>query len=103
MSARCVDSTNFGSPVDPEVESSAFREEVLPFLTQGRQIFMRDRSTREIRLISRTPSGVQATADCLNPMVSANGRYVAYNSTADNLVSGDTGGRSMIYVFDTDT
>ncbi len=96
----------FGPDVDmagPEVESSAFREQVLPFLTQGRQIFMRDRSTREIRLISRTPSGVQATADCLNPMVSANGRYVAYNSTADNLVSGDTGGRSMIYVFDTDT
>ena len=34
---------------------------------------------------------------------SANGRYVAYQSRAGNLVRRDTGGRSSIFVFDTKT
>ncbi len=70
------------------------------YATYGQQIFMKYRQTREVFLASRNSSNLQANADCFNPMVSADGRYVAYDSTAANLVTEATGGRSMIYVFD---
>ncbi len=70
--------------------------------TSGQQIFIKFRQSREVVLASSTVIGLQANADCFNPSISADGRYVAYDSTASNVVSGAiTGGRSMIYVFDT--
>jgi Bacterial Ig domain len=73
------------------------------FATTGSQIFLKIRQTREVLLASITAGGVQANADCFNPVVSANGRYVAYDSLASNLVSATTGSRSMIYVYDCET
>ena len=70
--------------------------------TSGQQIFLRLRQSREVVLASSTVVGTQANEDCFNPSISADGRYIAYDSTASNIVSGAaTGGRSMIYVFDT--
>lgn len=70
--------------------------------TSGQQVFLKLRQSREVVLASSTVVGAQANADCFNPSISADGRYIAYDSTASNIVSGAiTGGRSMIYVFDT--
>ena len=70
--------------------------------TSGQQIFLKLRQSREVVLASSTVVGTQANADCFNPSISADGRYIAYDSIASNIVSGAaTGGRSMIYVFDT--
>ncbi len=70
--------------------------------TSRQQIFLKLRQSREVVLASSTVIGTQANADCFNPAISADGRYIAYDSTASNIVSGAiTGGRSMIYVFDT--
>jgi hypothetical protein len=77
--------------------------EISPFLTTGSQIFVRFRQTREIYLASLNGSGVQANADAFNPALSADGRYVAYDTAANNLVQENTGNRSMIYVFDVTT
>ena len=38
--------------------------------------------------------------DCNNPSVTADGRYVAFDSSASNLVPGDTNGRIDIFVYD---
>ena len=73
------------------------------FATTGQQIFLKYRQTREVQLVSRTASGTQANADAFNPKISANGRYIAYDSAAVNLSAEATGNRSMIYVVDTET
>lgn len=71
--------------------------------TSGQQIFVKYRESREVVLASINLSGQQANADCFDPSISADGRYVAYASRAGNLTSTATGGRSAIYVYDTET
>jgi Tol biopolymer transport system component len=44
--------------------------------------------------------GVQGNADTYFPAISADGRYVAFESHASNLVSGDTNGRWDVFVRD---
>lgn len=71
--------------------------------TSGQQIFVKNRQTREVTLASSDASGVPANADCFNPSISADGRYVAFDSRASNLIQEATGSRSMIYIYDTAT
>ncbi len=51
-------------------------------------IFVRDRLTDTTRLASVNSSGVQANGDSDDLCISADGRYVAFQSQASNLVSG---------------
>src|SRR6266511_4217921 len=51
-------------------------------------------------LVSVSSVGVQGDQDSERPSVSADGRFVAFASLSDNLVSGDTNGRSDIFVRD---
>jgi WD40 repeat protein len=50
--------------------------------------------------LSVSSSGEQADADSSRPSISADGRYVAWNSIASNLVGGDTNGFTDIFVRD---
>jgi len=50
--------------------------------------------------VSVSSSGVQANDGSLWASISADGRYVAFESGADNLVSGDTNGAPDIFVHD---
>lgn len=68
-------------------------------VTAGQQVFLKYRQSREVDLVSANLAGVQANADCFNPVISANGTYVAFDSRATNLGTSGTGGRSMIYVY----
>jgi hypothetical protein len=52
------------------------------------------------RLISRSSAGALANGDCTDPVVSANGRFVAFSSTATNLVDRDNNSFSDIFVHD---
>jgi Tol biopolymer transport system component len=64
-------------------------------------IFVRDRSTRKTRRISVGPAGAQANAESLGaPVISGNGRYVAFASLATNLVAGDANDITDIFVRD---
>jgi trimeric autotransporter adhesin len=51
--------------------------------------------------LSVATDGTQANGFSFSPTISANGRYVAFTSDADNLVHGDTNQRSDIFVRDT--
>jgi Tol biopolymer transport system component len=53
-----------------------------------------------IRLLTVGFGGVQPDSDSSQPVVSANGRYVAFTSAADDLIAGDDNGTSDVFVFD---
>jgi len=46
------------------------------------------------------PDGETANKPCLNPAISADGRYVAFATTADNMFKDDTKNTSDIFVYD---
>jgi Tol biopolymer transport system component len=63
-------------------------------------VFVRDRVTGVTQRVSVSSAGSQGTDDSFSPAISADGRYVAFASSAPNLVSGDTNGRDDIFVRD---
>ena len=67
--------------------------------TNGVQdIFVHDRVTGATRRVSVDSSGAQANCDSSFSSISADGRYVAFDSCASNLVAGDTNGERDIFV-----
>jgi Tol biopolymer transport system component len=50
--------------------------------------------------ISVSSSGAQGNGNSAGPAISADGRYVAFASDANNLVAGDTNGRTDVFVRD---
>jgi Tol biopolymer transport system component len=63
-----------------------------------RDIFVRDLSALTTELVSVDSSGAQANEGSSVPSISADGQTVAFNSTASNLVAGDTNGFQDIFV-----
>jgi len=63
-------------------------------------VFLRDCISGHTELISVTLNGTQANGDSHYPSVSSDARYVAFISSASNLVAGDTNGFYDIFVFD---
>jgi Tol biopolymer transport system component len=66
-------------------------------------IFLRDRLLRKTIRVSVAANGEQANGDSQTPVISGDGRFVAFTSTATNLVPGDTNGVADIFLFDRDT
>lgn len=58
-------------------------------------IFVHDRQTGQTTRISVDNSGNQGNAESSNPLISANGEYVAFLSHADNLVADDSHGQGL--------
>jgi archaellum component FlaF (FlaF/FlaG flagellin family) len=71
--------------------------------TPGRDIFVHDRQTGEITLVSINSDSVQANDESYFPAISGDGRYVVFTSFATNLVSGDTNGKRDIFLHDRQT
>ncbi|MHB8516683.1 MAG: hypothetical protein ACYDCT_15020, partial [Dehalococcoidia bacterium] len=63
-------------------------------------VFVRDRATGTTRRVSVSSAGVQADGDSDNPVLSADGRYVAFESDAASLVPGDTNRAKDVFVHD---
>lgn len=63
-------------------------------------VFVRDRQSGTTVRVSVDSLGVQANGSSNFPSISADGRYVAFQSSASNLVSGDTNGTSDVFVHD---
>jgi len=65
-------------------------------------VFVHDRTTGTVTRVSVASDGMQADAACRYPAISADGRYVAFESFAGNLVPGDTNGYFDVFVHDRD-
>jgi Tol biopolymer transport system component len=85
------------------------RSDLVPGDTNGRtDIFVRDLQTDTTERVSLTSAGAQATSPTGRddemffspPAISADGRYVAFDSLATDLVPGDTNGAADIFVRD---
>ncbi len=66
-------------------------------------VFVHDRQTGTTERVSVATGGTQATGSSLTPALSADGRFVAFYSSATNLVSGDSNGAADIFVHDRGT
>ncbi|WP_445248557.1 calcium-binding protein [Microcoleus sp. OTE_8_concoct_300] len=64
-------------------------------------IFVRDRLTNTTTGVSVDSAGNPANNGAYNPSISADGRFVAFESRASNIVPGDTNRRDDIFVRDT--
>jgi len=93
---------------DPEISADgltvvfqSYATNLVPNDTNHRyDIFVCDLPTGAISLVSVDSAGVQANGSSELPSISADGRHVAFVSSATNLVSGDTNDRSDVFVHD---
>jgi tricorn protease-like protein len=61
-------------------------------------VFVHDRRTGETELVSLSSHGIQGTGDSFGPSISSGGRFLAFGSSASNLVAGDTNDEDDIFV-----
>lgn len=66
-------------------------------------IFVKDLQTGVVDRGSVSSAGAQANGASQNPLINADGRYVAFRSSASNLVTGDTNGQPDVFVRDRQT
>jgi Tol biopolymer transport system component len=73
---------------------------VLGDTNNHRDIFVRDLINGQTSLVSVSSAGEQANGDSFHPAISADGRYIVFESDASNLVDGDTNGYRDIFLHD---
>jgi Tol biopolymer transport system component len=103
--------TNVGTNGPPAISADgrfiAFESRatnLVPGDTNGRvDIFLRDPVAQTTRRINTSSAGQAMDADSTRPAISANGRYIAYLSSARNIIPGDAGGTLHAYRYDTST
>ena len=66
-------------------------------------VFVHDRETGETTRVSVSSTGEEAELGCGDPVISSDGRYVAFGCDASNLVLGDTNGARDVFVHDRKT
>jgi cold shock CspA family protein len=66
----------------------------------ARDVFVHDRTTGQTERASVDSSGVEGNAQSVAAAISGDGRFVAFQSSATNLVAGDTNGWPDVFVHD---
>lgn len=102
---------NFASLLNPSISAdgryvafSSIADNLVPLDTNSSSdIFVHDRLTGNTARASVNSSGVEGNGSSSNPSISDDGRYVAFGSSADNLVPEDTNGVFDIFVHDLTT
>ncbi len=69
----------------------------------AKDVFVRDRQTEQTLRVSVSSAGAQGSSRSMVPSISTDGRFVAFESLANNLVPGDTNGSVDIFVHDLQT
>jgi len=85
------------------VFTSAATNLVSPSTAPGQDhVYLRDRNTGELSIISQSTNGTLANNDCFQAKISGDGRYVVFSSSASNLLDGglDTNGKQDIFIRD---
>lgn len=65
-----------------------------------RDVFLRDRGLTNTLLVSATAGGTSGNGNSRSPVISADGRFVAFESDASDLVSGDNNGKIDVFIYD---
>jgi Tol biopolymer transport system component len=69
--------------------------------TNGRfDVFVNDLRSGAVTRVSTNSSGLQGDGDAFGPSISADGRYVTFESYATNMVGDDTNGKADIFLKD---
>jgi hypothetical protein len=71
--------------------------------TNRYDVFVHDRHTGTTKMISVDSMGNQGNGGSYGPEISADGRFITYQSEASNLVADDSNGEHDIFVFDQHT
>lgn len=106
--AQATGGSSYASSISGDGRFIAFQSAAFNLVTNDTNnvmdVFVHDRVERVTRRVSIPTNGVgQATALSQAPSISANGRYVAFESDAPTLVAGDTNGVMDVFVHDRET
>ena len=101
-------SVTAGQPRDPSVSadgrfvvySSLASDLVLADPNGVRDVFVRDLVTGTTDVVSSSSAGLPGNGEAASPVISSDGRYVAFTSSATNLVADDTNQRKDVFVHD---
>ena len=63
-------------------------------------IYLKDRETRSLTLLSKTPEGFSGDGPSYDPSVSADGQKILFSSEAEDLLTEDTNDFSDIFLYD---
>ena len=75
--------------------------DLVPGDTNGKSdVFVRDLESGRTRRVSVSSAGVEANGSSCTASISGNGRYVAFESDASNLVAGDANGQAAVFRYD---
>ena len=80
--------------------SSASNIALFPDTNHADDVFVHDSLYGRTDRVSLDPNGEQGNSASRYGMISGDGRYVAFNSYASNLVAGDTNNRNDMFVYD---
>jgi Tol biopolymer transport system component len=79
---------------------STARNLVTGAIGDGANIYVRDRQAKKTILVSRGLGGSPINLGSSDPAISADGRFVAFDSNSSNLVPGDTNDIDDVFVYD---
>lgn len=86
------------------VAFQSWASNLVPDDTNGQQdVFVRDLQTGQVGRVSVASDGSEANGYSEAPSISADGRFVAFDSYASNLVAGDSNALLDVFVRDTET
>jgi Tol biopolymer transport system component len=66
-------------------------------------VFVKDMSSGAVDIVSTSTDGINGNSYSENPSISADGRWVAFDSFANNLIGGDTNGTFDVFAKDRST
>ena len=102
---RQADGATFGATISADGRFVAFASAATTLVPDDRNgevdVFVRDLLTSRTTRVSVSSAGAEGNGASGKPSISANGRIVAFPSTATNLVPGDTNRVQDIFVRDT--
>lgn len=86
--------STFNPPDDPGAADSG---------EWGQQVWLREEKTGTLTLVSATLDGLPGNGISAAPSLSTDGRWIAFQSFADNLIAGDDNGYIDIFTYDRET
>jgi Tol biopolymer transport system component len=98
------DSGLYGLAITPDGRYVAFESRASNLVTGdtngARDIFVRDRQTGTTERVSIDSNGTQGNGNCFHFAITPDGRYVAFESAASNLVAGDMNAHMDVFLHD---